>query len=496
MKRNTILILLGMLYCCMACRKEELDIRDFGKVIIDSISPGKGPAGMHIIVYGRNFSYATGDATVRINQLDVPVVEMSPRRMVVFIPAGATTGALQFTFNRVNPNDEKFNYSGQLDTVATGPQLLINGSLVAMPIINEVVPPNGKAGDVIRIKGYNFSSAGNCTVKFGAEAGEIVNIGSNEIQVKVPVVTPGKVLLTISQGEYIVEAGDFLVDETPKGVKEIYWAAASNPPGSIAKATFDAFGNAVVEELYGAADGVGAVYSGIVVDVAHGWIYWAEAEKIYKGATDGQAPIQLIYTDPFAINDIAIDKTGKLYITTASFSLPGHHAIKKIEVDGSGTAKELYQLPAEAFPFGLKVDEAGGKIYWTEMMTTRLMAGSIEGETAQPATVLFDAADGFAAPAGIAIDPAAGRIYIVDLGNGGIYAGALDGSGTLQALPLINGVDIQSAADIEIDIANQYLYYPFTDYTNGSIMRCKTDGTGVQKVIPGVNNVNFIDMIF
>lgn len=496
MKINTILILLAMMCCCMACRKDELDIRQFGKVIIDSISPGKGPSGMHVIVYGRNFSYATGDATVRINQLDASVVEMSPRRMVVFIPAGATTGTLQFTFNRVNPNDEKFNYSGQLDTVADGPQLLINESLVAMPIINEVVPGNGKAGDVIRIKGYNFSSAGNCVVKFGAEPAEIVHIGSNEIQVKVPVTTPGKVLLKVSQGEYVATAGDFLVDETPKGVKEIYWSAFDGSKGSINKTTFDAFGNAVVEELYGEADGVISASAGIKVDIEHGWIYWADNEKVFKGATNGQTPIQLIYTDPFAINDIEIDKAGKLYIVTASFSLPGHHAIKKIEVDGSGTAKELYQIPAEAFPFGLKIDEAGGKIYWTEMMTARVMEGSIEGETIQPATLLFDASDGFAVPANIALDPAAGRIYIIDIGNGGIYAGALDGSGALQALPLINGVDIQAPADIEIDLANHYLYYPFSDYQNGSIMRCKTDGTGVQKVIPGVNNVNFIDMIF
>jgi hypothetical protein len=120
--------------------------------------------------------------------------------------------------------------------------------------------------------------------------------------------------------------------------------------------------------------------------------------------------------------------------------------------------------------------------------------GSIDGQTVQPAKLLFDGSDGLASPANIALDPAENNIYIMDNGNGAIYKGALDGSGSLQKLP-VPYADLTGASDIEIDPVNHFLYWHLWDYTNGAVMRCKTDGTGVQRVVNNVKYGAFLDLV-
>jgi hypothetical protein len=105
----------------------------------------------------------------------------------------------------------------------------------------------------------------------------------------------------------------------------------------------------------------------------------------------------------------------------------------------------------------------------------------MNGHTVQPAKLLYDAADGLAAPLNIAMDPGNSRIFIFDGGVTAIFAGALDGSGTLKALP-VAGQDILSASDIEIDPANQFIYWIKGSIDDGSLFRCKTDGSGTQKL--------------
>ncbi len=55
MKKQIFLLIATVLILLAGCRKNVADVRDFGKIKIDSISPGSGPSGMHIIVYGNNF---------------------------------------------------------------------------------------------------------------------------------------------------------------------------------------------------------------------------------------------------------------------------------------------------------------------------------------------------------------------------------------------------------------------------------------------------------
>ncbi len=219
MKKIIFLLLTTVLCWLAACRKNVVDVRNFGKVVIDSITPGTGPSDMYVKVYGKNFSYTTSDAKVHINDLNVPVIQVSPDSMLIYIPKGALTGRLYFTFNRKNPTNEQFNYAAQMDSVAEGPEVIINESLIPALLVERIVPANGKAGDTITIRGYNFSE-GNCKVLFGTAEGSITRVTATEIKVRVPKITPGTVLLSIQQGTQTVTAGNFLVEETPAGVKK------------------------------------------------------------------------------------------------------------------------------------------------------------------------------------------------------------------------------------------------------------------------------------
>jgi hypothetical protein len=491
--KRIIFLLLSIVLCWLAaCRKDVVDVRNFGKVVIDSITPGAGPSDMYVRIYGKNFSYKTADAKVYINNLEAPVIQTSPDTMLIYIPKGAVTGRLQFMFNRKNPTNDEFNYSGQMDSVAEGPEVIINETLLPSLLVEQIVPANGKAGDTITIRGYNFS-AGNCKIFFGAAEGAITQVTATAIKVRVPKTTPGTVLLSILQGTQIVNAGNFVVEETPVGVKEIYWTG-NGIPANISKAIIDEFGNAVIQELYGAADNIGNV-TGLKADVANGFVYWIDNNAIYRGSTDGTAPVALIYTDAGPlIADMDIDKSGRLYISCWSSVLTGYHAIKRLNADGTGKVEELYQLLGEPYAGGLKVDVANGKLYWTEYMSLSVFEGSIDGQLARPAKLLFDASDGLASPANIAIHPADGHIYIMDNGNNIIYKGALDGSGSLQALPVLN-TDIVGAGDVEIDPVNRYLYWHLFEYVNGAVMRCKTDGTGVQRVVNNIKSGSFLDLV-
>lgn len=495
MKKQIFLLTVTILSLLAACRKDVVDVRDFGKITIDSVSPGSGPSGLYVIVYGNNFSYQPSEVKARINNLDAPVIQMSPRRMMIYIPEGATSGKLHFTFNRKNPTNDEHNYADQMDTVAEGSDFIINESLIPAPIIEQVVPVQGKAGDTITIKGYNFS-AGNGKVLFGTDEGVITQSTPTQLKVKVPKTTPGTVSLIIKQGTHTINAGNFIVEETPAGVKDIYFNTSNGIEGYISKAVVDEFGNATIQELYGPADGVAFTIFGVKADVVNGFVYWVDNNIIYRGSTDGTALMIPVYTDPTGnfIIDMDLDKNGRLYFTSWSSTLGGHHSIKRINGDGTGPVEELYQLPGDPMAGGFKIEAATGKLYWTEYMTASVFEGSIEGQSAQPVKLLFDGSDGLASPSNIAVDPANGHIYVIDNGNGAIYKGSLDGTGTLQKLPVPN-TDIIGSGDIEIDPVNHFIYWITSYFENSIIMRAKTDGTSIQKAVDNLKYASNLDIV-
>lgn len=484
MKRH-IYIFIALLMCVfMACRKEVPDVLEFGKVTISSISPAAGPAGTYVVVRGHNFTHLVEDAKVHINNTEVRIVTMSPDSMLIQIPEDAVTGELEFNFNRTNPIGG-YNYNGQVDSAVTGPVYTVDAAVIPLPMVMEVLPARGRPGAEIAINGYNFKE-GQCKVFFGETEGTVTATTATSVTVKVPALEPGMVSLVIQQGTHTVQAGSFEVEEIPKGVKEIFWSS----PGKIYKAVMDENGNPVVEIIY---DNTTAYSNGLTVDQKNGRLYWMDINKVYYGSTDGTIPPTLIcsFLENFMLIDIAFDSQNRVYISAADFAFSGKNHVLRINIDGTG-AEEIYKL-GEIVPGGLKIDEARGKIYWVDQMFIATYEGSMNGEAEQEAKMLFDGSDGIASATSIALDDT--HIYIMDAGNNEILVGARDGSGTLRKLPVPKEF-MSGVGDLEIDPDNQYLYWIVYDFmTSGTMYRCKTDGTGVQRIIENMAEAYHLEIL-
>ena len=455
---------------------------------ISSISPAAGPAGTYVVVRGHNFTHLVQDAKVRINNGEVRIVTMSPDSMLIQIPEDAVTGQLEFSFNRTNPTGGH-SYSGQVDSAAIGPVYTVDASVIPLPMLMEVLPPRGRPGAEITINGYNFTE-GQCKVLFGEKEGTVTAITSTSVTVKVPASEPGMVPLVIQQGAYTVQAGNFEIEEVPKGVKEIFWSTY----GKIYKAVMDENGNPVITIVYDESDNAGIYANGLKVDQKNGRLYWLDFSKVYYGSTDGTAPPTLVYTAPETsmLIDIAFDSQDRLYVTVGDLSFSGKNHILRVNIDGTG-AEEIYKV-GEMFPMGLKIDEARGKIYWADQMFMGVYEGSMNGQAEQEPEMLFDGSDGMGAPSNIALDGT--HIYIMDGGNNKIWVGARDGSGTLREVKTPEN-SMMGCADLEIDPGSQYLYWVKYDFEvpASTMYRCKTDGTGAQRIIENMAEAYHLDII-
>lgn len=111
----------------------ELGLFDF--------TPNAGPPGADVILTGVGFSPALVGNTVRFNGVDAIVSAASPQRLVVTIPANATTGPVSVTVDGATvPSHEDF--------IVTSP--------VLGPVITGFSPVGGPVDSVVTITGSNF----------------------------------------------------------------------------------------------------------------------------------------------------------------------------------------------------------------------------------------------------------------------------------------------------------------------------------------------------
>ncbi|GAA4910196.1 IPT/TIG domain-containing protein [Mucilaginibacter defluvii] len=137
------------------CNKESLiDVRDGGRIRIDSVSPGKGPAGTYFEVYGDNFTYLTTDVTASIGGKTLTVISASITKLLLKLPADAVAGPLTLKFNRDNSTP---NSGGAMEKEITTSLFRVDAAAVPGPILRAVDPVSAGAGKSVVLKGYNFS---------------------------------------------------------------------------------------------------------------------------------------------------------------------------------------------------------------------------------------------------------------------------------------------------------------------------------------------------
>ncbi len=501
MKHTAVMALLG-LALALACKKEHSqDVRNFGKVTIDSISPPKSASDAYIKVYGKNFPYQKSEIWVTLNNTLLTVVDVNKDTILLYIPAGATSGDMRFVFDRKD-QPSNYDYSGLLDSVITVPYT-IDESLKAAPVIQSYTPANGYAGVTVTLTGQNISTtAGAVKVKFGAVEGTLVSVNSTTIVVTVPNATAGIVPLTVVQGNNTVTAGNFEILETPPVLLAVYFSSEGN---KLMKGSFSNHAAPVVTTLYdNSADGEDGI-SGISTPANNAsqddFIYWAyqginptimrREYFLKKGATDKSQPLMNVY--PAAgvtgnyIRDMDVRNGVAYFIRVAGPNSNSNYIVSSPVTGGPHT--DLYELPNDPEVWGLKgsADNTNTGLWWVEHKTKKVVRGNSTGA----ATVtLFDAGDGLISPNNIALDEVHGKIYVLDVdatNKPRILAGNLDGSGTLSVLPVPAASFGSYLYDLEVDPKNGYLYW-ITPGTDASFMRCNTDGTNVQTILQHLNS--------
>lgn len=160
---------------------EDNPLRNADGVLgIDSIIPSSGTTGTPVRVYGRGFSLNPEDNILTLNGTLLAVQSPgSLRTLLTIIPEGASTGPVTI---RVG------------DTESEGPVF----TLLQPPVILEVTPLRGYAGERVFITGSNLDEV--TAVYFNGSEAEIISSKPEELVVIVPSSSNGPITLTFPHG--------------------------------------------------------------------------------------------------------------------------------------------------------------------------------------------------------------------------------------------------------------------------------------------------------
>jgi carbon monoxide dehydrogenase subunit G len=147
---------------------------------ITSLSPTSGAVGASVTITGTNFGSSQGTSSVTFNGVGATPTSWAATKIVVPVPAGATTGPVIVTVNGVPSNGITF-------------------TVLPTPTITTVSPGAAGVGQTVTIAGTNFGSTkGSSTVTFNGTAGTPTTWSATQIVVPVPSgATSGNLVVTV-----------------------------------------------------------------------------------------------------------------------------------------------------------------------------------------------------------------------------------------------------------------------------------------------------------
>jgi YD repeat-containing protein len=165
------------------------------QVAVLSFTPSSGAVGTSVTINGSGFSATPAQNTVQFNGAAATVTSATATRLVVVVPAGATTGQISVTSpGGSDSSDTSF-------TVGTP----------GAPTITSFSPSIGLPGDAVTITGTNFqTAAGDNRVKFNSLRAPISSANATTIVTSVPATNSGKISVGTPFGN-VVSNTDFFV---------------------------------------------------------------------------------------------------------------------------------------------------------------------------------------------------------------------------------------------------------------------------------------------
>ena len=193
--------------------------------------------------------------------------------------------------------------------------------------------------------------------------------------------------------------------------------------------------------------------------------------KIQRANLDGTNVEDLVteLTGPYF--GLALDVAGnKMYWTNIDFSTATRNSIQRANLDGSNIEDLLTGL---SVPAGLALDVAGNKMYWTDIGAGAIHRANLDGSNVE------DLLTGLSVPAGLALDVAGNKMYWTDVGTDKIQRSNLDGSNVED---LVTG--LEDTPDLTLDVAARKMYW--TEFARHKIQRANLDGSNIEDLVTGL----------
>lgn len=182
-------------------------------------------------------------------------------------------------------------------------------------------------------------------------------------------------------------------------------------------------------------------------------------DTIERMRTDGTERTTVLsgLADPWGV---AVDEVGgKLYWTEY-----GTGSIRRADLDGS--AIETLHVDAATPPMDLELDLLHGKMYWSSYVAAQVVRrANLDGSNPE------DVATGLSAPTGLGVDPVGGKVYWAEEFGNRVARADLDGA---NQETLWSGF---APTDVAIDAAHGDLYWTAGYGGSGSIVRARLDGS-------------------
>jgi DNA-binding beta-propeller fold protein YncE len=153
----------------------------------------------------------------------------------------------------------------------------------------------------------------------------------------------------------------------------------------------------------------------IALDPADGKVYWTDTRSraVHRANLDG-SNIETLISEENRYWSMALDlQNRKMYLGQIS-------SIDRADLDGSNLERVLYNYNSNHF--GIALDVANGKMYWTEMSHGNIKRANLDGSAKE--ILVRDLSN----PRAIALDLAQGKMYWANLSSFGVRRANMDGS--------------------------------------------------------------------
>jgi YD repeat-containing protein len=179
----------------------SIDRHSSSQVSIISFSPGVGLTGTAVAIFGTGFSATPSQDAVTFNGTAATVSSASPTKLVVTVPAGATSGTIGVTAPAGS---------------ATSSMTFTVAAASTSPTITSFTPMAGVAGTSLTIAGTNFDTLPlNDRTSLNTQLTTVTAATSTSLTTSVPLLAgSGRITVSTPHGT-ATSAGDFIVPPWP-----------------------------------------------------------------------------------------------------------------------------------------------------------------------------------------------------------------------------------------------------------------------------------------